>query len=589
MTGFPKWRALCFSTLTLASIIMPASAQNVLVRNAKVFDVQTGEVRTLDVLAENGRFTRIADEIETAPAGVEVIDAGGQALLPGLIDVHTHWSGMNGATRASIATALLEAGVTTATDFHSAPEAFEAMRAYHDDIVSPHVFYAARMSVPYGHGTAWTDDRVTKTVFNARQAEAAVKEILAYKPDAIKVFADGWRYGSGLNLSSINVDAFSAIVDGAHAASLPVFSHTVTVEGGKLAARTGVDGIVHAIQDRTIDDELVELMTENGVYYSPTLTVYEPFDDELAEMGPVKAAIVMRRQQHSRANMAILLKAGIDVAMGTDQGIDNNPFGEADLREMELMVDFGLTPAQALTAATLHSAELLGLSDDRGSIEVGKRADFILVDGQPWQDISRLRSIDKVFLDGREVVAGAKLSVDQGPAMPVARPARSLVDDFEDERITTTGARRGSDVDRNHPRSDLVQATVARADMGKALHVSADMTLKDDPFAFVILPLSPASFVPVDAARFDGVRFQVRGEGPMKLKIGDGLGEVEASFDATPDWQTVELPFKRFASGQGDKSLDLASLRWLSIGRHDAPGTSFWFELDDVEFYNTGN
>ncbi|WP_169711755.1 amidohydrolase family protein [Henriciella litoralis] len=587
MPGLQNWRAISLTVTVLLTANFAASAQDVLIRDAKVFDVTSGDVRTLDVLAEDGRFTKIEESIEAAPEGVKVIDADGKALLPGLIDVHTHWTGMNGATRASIAVDLLEAGVTTATDFHSSPEAFEDMRAYHAGIVSPHVFYAARMSVPYGHGTAWTDERVTKTVFSAREADAAVEDILAFKPDAIKVFADGWRYGSGANLSSINLDAFSAIVGVAHEAGLPVFSHTVTVEGGKQAARAGVDGIVHALQDRTADEELVELMTENGVYYSPTLTVYEPFEDEMAEMGPAKAAIVMRRQQFSRANMSAFLDAGVKVAMGTDQGIDNNPFGEADLREMELMVDFGLTPSEALTAATLHSAELLGLSDDRGSIEVGKRADFILVAGEPWKDISELRSLDRVFLDGREVVADAKLSVDQGAVMPDARPAGRMIDDFENDALTSTGACRGYDVDRNHPRSRLVRNTVERIEGGMALHVSADLTLKEDPFAFVVLPLSPAGFLPVDAARFDGVRLDVRGQGPIKMKIGGGPSEAESAFETTKNWKTVELPFEGFAGEPEAGPVDLAALHWLSIGRHDEPGTDFWFELDNVEFYKS--
>jgi imidazolonepropionase-like amidohydrolase len=580
-----RWFAPAMTSFFVATI--GASAQDVLVRDALVFNVEAGEPRRVDVLAEDGRFTRIEKEIETASDKVLVIDADGQALLPGMIDVHTHWTGMNGATRASIATDLLKAGVTTATDFHSAPEAFEDMRAYHEQIISPHVFYTARISVPYGHGTAWTDERVTKTVFSAREARAAIEEILFYKPDAIKVFADGWRYGSGINLSDINIDAFSSIVEMARESGLPVFSHTVTVEGGKQAARAGVDGVMHAIQDRSADGELIELMMENEVYYSPTLTVYEPFEHEMAEMSRVEAAITMRRQQHSRANMKAFLGNGIKVAMGTDQGIDNNPFGEANFREMELMVEFGLTPAQALTAATLHSAELLGLSHDRGSIDVGKRADFFLVNGQPWKDISQLRAVDQVFVDGKQVVAGGALSVNQGADTPRARPAGILIDDFENGPMSSAGARRGYDVDRNHPRSKLVQSTIQRTDTGKALHVTAELTLKDDPYAFVVLPFSPAGFVPVDAGRFEGIRLEVRGQGLLKARISDGHVEGEADFDAGPAWQSIELPFSHFATGQDMVPLDVTSLHGLSVGRHDDAGATFWFEVDNVEFYRS--
>lgn len=402
------------------------------------------------------------------------------------------------------------------------------------------------------------------------------------------MFADGWRYGSGINLNSINIDAFSAIVETAHDAGLPVFSHTVTVDGGKLAARAGVNGIVHAIQDRTTDTELVQLLTREGVYYSPTLTVYEPFEDEMAEMGKVKAAIVMRRQEHSRANMSAFLEGGVKVAMGTDQGIDNNPFGEASLREMELMVDFGLSPTQALTAATLHSAELLGLADDRGAIEVGKRADFLLIDGKPWQDISHLREIDRVFVDGTQVVSDGVLSVPQGPDLPPARLAKSTIDDFEQSDVTSTGARRGYDVDRNHPRSHISSQTVERdSDAGYALHVAAEMRLKDDPFAYSVLPFSPAAFVPVDASGFEGIRMDVRGDGTLEVVLSGVSGEGTSEIDATPSWTTIEVPFDSFQSKAGGAAFSADQLTQVAVGKHAAPETGFWFELDNVEFYAT--
>ncbi|WP_084399161.1 amidohydrolase family protein [Henriciella aquimarina] len=562
-----------------------ASAQDVLVQDVQVFDVTSGEPYTADVLVENGRFARIADEIDETPDKALMIDGEGLSLLPGLIDTHTHWTGMNGATRATIATDLLEAGVTTATDFHAAPEAYGDMRAYHEGLISPHVFFAARMGVPFGHGADWTDQRMTRTVFAARDAKAAAEDVVTYKPDAIKVFADGWRYGSGHNESDINSDALKAIVDVAEDAGLPVFTHTVTVDGGKLAAKAGVTGIVHAIQDRTTDDELVEMMSEQGVYYTPTLTVYEPFEDEMEAMGPEKAAIVMERQKHSRANMKAFLEAGVKVAMGTDQGIDNNPFGEADLREMELMVDFGLTPAQALTAATLHSAGLLGLSEDRGSIQEGKRADFILVKGEPWTDISQLRAIDQVFVDGKQVVAKGELVGEQGPAAPEARPAQALIDDFEDPEKTNYDALRGHSLERGFPRTTLLTDTIERSEGGMALHLAAEMATKDDPYAFAVLPFSPAGFVPVDASEFDGVRFEARGNGDYSARLDDLSGQAVAGFETAADWQTIEIPFSEFEADADSRTLDVTGLRRLTLGRHQEPGTDFWLEIDNVEFY----
>ena len=102
-----------------------------------------------------------------------------------------------------------------------------------------------------------------------------MKTALAYKPDVIKVFTDGWRYGTAANLTSMNLETLSAIVADAHAAGLKVFTHTVTLEGAKIAARAGVDALAHGIGDEPADDELLELLKKTGTAYAPTLAVYE--------------------------------------------------------------------------------------------------------------------------------------------------------------------------------------------------------------------------------------------------------------------------------------------------------------------------
>lgn len=589
-TALKRVFAACCVTLGTAGMtgcasMSSASAEALLIRDADIFDVTDGSVHEGDVLVIDGRFSAVEDTITKYPSGTRIIDADGLGLLPGLIDVHTHWTGMNGADRASIASDLLKAGVTTATDFHSAPESFESKRAYHKTIQSPHVFYAARIGVPYGHGTEWGDEHITKVIFSAREGQAAVESLLPYKPDAIKVFADGWRYGGVVNLTSINEDALEAVVDTASAAGLPVFSHTVTVEGGKIAAEGGVTAIVHAIQDADADEELVSLMQEHDVLYSPTLTVYEPFEHELAEMSKVSAAMVLYRQERSRANMRTFLDAGIRVALGTDQGIDNNPFGEADLRELELMVDFGLTPAEALQAATRNSAAVLKLEEDRGSIEAGKRADFILVDGHPWDSISEIRNVKHVFVDGVQVVADGQLTKPQGSGRPSATPAQSVIDDFEADDLTTKyGARRFKTYDAGLPRSEVMLGRVERIGGGKALHMSAMMALKDDPFAFATLPLSPGEFVPVDASAFTGVRFEARGSDTYDIILSSTSGEGEHSFVAGPEWKTVEISFASL-QGEDGAPLNVSELLDVSFGMHAQADQSVWLEIDNVEFY----
>src|SRR5437016_6101723 len=143
-------------------------------------------------------------------------------------------------------------------------------------VPGPRVTMAARISTPGGHGTegGW-GDFMTITVNTAAQAHARMKTVLAARPGVIKVFTDGWRYGAAPDLSSMNLETLTAIVQDAHAAGIKVVTHTVTLGGAKLAARAGVDVLVHGIGDAGVDPELIEIMKAKGTAYVSTLAVYE--------------------------------------------------------------------------------------------------------------------------------------------------------------------------------------------------------------------------------------------------------------------------------------------------------------------------
>lgn len=557
-----------------------------IVRNATIFDSTGKAPFVADVLIENGRFTAIGESL-AAPDGAHIIDAQGLGLLPGLIDVHVHWTNADGMTRADVATALILSGVTTATDFHSAPESFTPKRAWQEGIISPHVVYTARMGVPGGHGADWGDENMTRLAVTPREGRAAIEALESYRPDAIKVFADGWRYGNGAEENSVNEATLSAIVEAAAAEGLPVVTHTVTVERGKLAARAGVSAIVHAIQDRRADDELVALMRDNNVIYAPTLAVYEPRADKMAKVTEeAQRRRIQERQIYSRYNLRRLAKGGVRIALGTDSGIASTPFGESSLRELELLVDFGLDPSEALIAGTANSAAVLGLDKDRGTIEVGKRADFVLVRGEPWRRISDYRNLGYVFVDGRLVAKDGALVSEQGPPQPPAIAAASLVDDFErDDGKTAGGATRLSVVDTGFPRSIMISHRVPRETGGNALSLTARMALKDSPRAFVALPLAPGGFAPVDVTAYRGVRFDVRGDGDYALEIDTGSGSATKAFEAGGSWRTVEVDFGEFESASEAAQLSLDAVHAVKFGADGDPGQTFWLEIDKVEFF----
>ena len=144
-------------------------------------------------------------------------------------------------------------------------------------LVGPKVNFAIRFGTPEGHGTefGW-GDYFTQLVSTPAEAHAAMKKILPYKPDVIKAFTDGWRYGRGDDLTNMNVETLSAIVEDAHQAGIKVFTHTVTLNGAKIAARAGVDVLAHGVGDAPVDDELIALLKKSGTGYVSTLATYEP-------------------------------------------------------------------------------------------------------------------------------------------------------------------------------------------------------------------------------------------------------------------------------------------------------------------------
>ncbi|OZB18713.1 MAG: hypothetical protein B7X53_02460 [Hyphomonas sp. 34-62-18] len=558
------------------------TAPTTLIRNVMIFDGTGKAPYPADVAITDGRFSAIGRNLP-GDKQATVIDGKGASLLPGLTDVHVHWTGMGGISRAETATLLLTSGVTTATDFHSAPESFAPKRQWHEQLVSPHVVFTARTATRGGHGADWGDENMTRLANTPREGKGIVAELAPYEPQVIKVFADGWRYGSGINNATINIDALAAIVTEARSLGMPVVTHTVTVDGAKTAAEAGVTAIVHAVQDRKLDTELLDLLKASGTYYAPTLAVYEPRADKVSGNTQAQMQPILRRQEASRYNLQQIAEAGIPIALGTDSGISATPFGESSLRELELLVDFGLTPSQALIAGTANSARVLGLGDDRGTIETGKRADFVLVQGEPWRNISDYRNITSVYVDGRQVVRDGTLTVAQGPDVPPAVPANPLIDDFErPDSLTAGGARRLSDVENGFPRSTLITQTVPREGGGLALSLSADLSDKESPRALVVLPLAPGSVTPSDASRFQGVRFDVRGDdGTYRADIVSGGGAAVHEFTAGPAWQTLEIPFDSLAG----EAFSAESLYAVRVGAARAGGETFWLELDNVTFY----
>ncbi|CAN5441334.1 hypothetical protein BH09PSE4_BH09PSE4_07980 [soil metagenome] len=589
-----------------------------LIRGARIFD-GTGAPATIgDVLIRGDRIVAVGRHVR-APHGAKIIDARGLTLIPGLHDLHTHLRSPAYDSPDDLGKSYagyLTNGVTTVDDFSVSGEMLAPIRemtATGGPIVAPNLEMAIRLGVPGGHGTEYGWGAFfTLQAATPRAAHVAMATALPYKPNLIKVFADGWRYGRDSDLNSMNEPTLAAIVEDAHKAGLPVITHTVTLEGDKIAAAAGVDSVGHGVGDALVDDELIALMKKNHTAYIPTLVVYEPQQDRTFEPGewksfsPPERAVEERRMARPiepilpydakrwaimQENIRRLKAAGIPIGIGTDSGIEGVYHGPAALREIWWMTKLGFTPAEAIVAATRTSAAVLGQAADHGTIARGMRADLVLTGGRPDQDITDLWDVRRVFVAGREAPLAALRALKDGDA-PTPLPVHKMAGPID----TGTRADGRTDLDTlpvestdsgvDHSHLDFV-----RPDHGdeRRLFLVAHMGARAQPFAQLVLPLTRGAIQLADASGFTGVAFDARGAGDYDLLFDSyAINEddwLKAAFTAGDTAHEVRIPFTAFKSRKEGTALDLTRLRALIVRLEGQPGGKAWLELRNVRFY----
>lgn len=585
-------------------------AQVTVIEGAFVVDGTGAAARRARVVVRDGFIDSVGED-GAVPAGAQVIHAEGQTLIPGLFDLHTHLPysavpGLGGDWGKNLKSYLLH-GVTSVMDFGTYPETFAPMRQLLREgiVAGPRVSLAARMTTPGGHGSeGGRGDFFTLEVTTPAEARAAFARVVHYRPDAIKVFTDGWRYGAAPDMTSMNEATLAEIVKQAHANQIDVMTHTVTLERAKIAARAGVDVIAHGVGDARVDAEFLALLKEHGTTYVSTMAVYEtknwPAPAQLESfLEPAALRIIarlsnaatprstarQRRWANLNANAAAIAQAGGALGVGTDAGVTGTLHGRSTIRELELMVAAGITPLQAITAATSASARALRVHRERGTIERGKAADLVLINGAPHERVEDLYKVAAVWLGGRKLdlpKLRAAIATEKVTHIP-ALGARALIDDVENPERTSVGTLRvnASDLGTDNSKSMYQRITRQPGD-NHALAIQAHMSVKEHPFAQVWFPLTPGGITPVNAARFAGVEFEARGEGNYRLLLqchalrGAAVG---AEFAAGPAWSRVTVPFTKL------QGLDAASVTVVAFEIARPPGAYGWLELDNVRFY----
>jgi imidazolonepropionase-like amidohydrolase len=609
---------------TAAAEAQPGSG--VLIAGARVFD-GTGEPATVrDVLVEGDHIVAVGKKLKV-PAGATRIDGRGKTLIPGLHDLHTHLRSPAIDAPEDLGKAwagYLLAGVTSVNDYSVSGEMIAPIRTMvaSGKYWAPHLAQAVRFGVPGGHGTEYGWGHFfTLQATTPRHARQQTPLALSYDPDLIKVFADGWRYGRDADLNSMNAPTLTAIVEDAHAAGKPVVTHTVTLEGAKVAAVAGVDALGHGIGDALVDKELIELMRAKGTAYMGTTTVFEPQqtrvfpEGERAQFNPGERAreeafaaasagdpvlpYDARRWDILRANIRLLKKAGIPIGIGTDAGIGGVYHGASAIREIAILTKHGFSPAEALVAATRTSAAIMGQAEDHGTIEPGKRADLVLVDGEPDKNIEDLWKVARVWVAGREVPLGELRALRDSPEMtpmpvdtmsgPIMTGTRSDGrTDLDTLPVATTDP--GTDHSCLIPIDDSHEGPAhGHKDHQHKTFLAAQMGGSPRPYVAWVLPLTRGTIHVADASGFSGIEIAGRGSGDYRMVLESygltGDAWFAAPFTLAGAGKPKRIPFSAFTSRDPEATLDLTQLRAIRVMLHGEAGGTASLELGAVRFY----
>jgi imidazolonepropionase-like amidohydrolase len=576
-------------------------SNELIIRNVRVFD----GIRVIpkgDVWIENGHIKAVGQDLK-APVGAPSIDASGETLLPGLIDAHTHVWG------DALKQALMF-GVTTELDmftrYQDAQEIKKAQSEGKDLDMADLRSAGTLVTAPKGHGTEY--GMHIPTIISPAEAQAFVDARIAEGSDYIKIiYDDGKAYGT--TIPTISKETMAAVVAAAHKRGKMAVAHIGSLQGAKDAIEAGADGLAHLFIDAPPDPEFVDLAVKHHIFVVPTLSVLasitgSPSGELLAtdlQLRPylspdVTANLRTSFPRHSgnfnnpEEAVRMLKARHVPLLAGTDSPNPGTAHGISIHGELELLVGAGMTPVETLIAATSTPATLFHL-DDRGRIAPGKRADLLLVKGDPTTDIKATRDIVSVWKLGVQVDrASYRASVEKtvqqseaqkkAPAPPGSEPG--LISDFDEDKPSVKFGQDwqvSTDSFRGGKSTAEMKVVDGGAENSKgALQITGEVVPGQVSWAGVIFFPGPTPMAPVNLSSKKAISFWARGDARsycvMAFEQSAGYIPKTLAFNAESEWQKITLPLSRFETDGHD-------LMGIFIGACSPPG-HFKLEIDNV-------
>lgn len=610
-TVIADFRARPLRRLLIAPLaaVAVASAQPLAIRDVRVFD---GEriIQRATVVMDGVSITQAAPAAKIPP-GAKVMDGYGKTLAPGFIDAHTHMIDPRGLKQAAVF------GVTTTLDMFTMPanaRQIKQAQAAGKQTDAADLFSAGFLATaPGGHGTEYGVPVPTLT--SPEQAQAWVDARIAEGSDYIKiVYDDGVGYRAGLARPTLSKETMKALIDAAHARGKLAVVHIASLRQAEDAINAGADGLAHLFIGEQSGPNLGKLVAAHHAFVIPTLSVLSSLcrpevnsrlaeDPRISRLLPEPELATLRRGfglpsklSCTGADHAVgqLKAAAVPILVGSDAGNPGTAQGATVHGEMELLVRDGLTPAEALRAATSAAATVFRLQD-RGRIAPGKRADVVLMDGDPTKDIANTRNIVAVWKAGHQVdidswrasVEKERAAAEEARKRPAPPGSESgLVSDFEEDKPAArfgAGWSISTDAMMGGKSRAAMEVAPGGANASKgSLHVTG--TVEPGfaaPWAGVMFSPGAAHMTPANLSGKKAISFWTKGDGKsyrlMIFAQSRGFQPLIKTFAAGPEWKQIRFAISDFGGIDGR---DTMALIWAA---GTAPG-AFDLYLDEVRF-----